>query len=170
MAGTKSQTMGEVDESTVANEAPYATAKRSSSGNWVVKGIAPIMTQPATMPATIGFVLPILSEILPINGRTITNATISLPVMIPTERRSILTTSVKYPTKKKSTEPNTKYWIACTKLTPKTLVFLIMVSQPLNIFRGALPTIAGSVAKVRFSAKNNNAIIKAVTPAIPTAM
>src|SRR5450756_859379 len=106
-AGTRSQTIGEVDESTVANETPYATANKSSKGNCVVNGIAATKKQLATMPATMGFFLPILSEILPINGLAITSATISLPVMIPTEKRSNPTTSVKYPTRKNSTEPKT---------------------------------------------------------------
>ena len=74
-----------------------------------MKGIAATKTQLATMPAMIGLVLPTLSENLPMRGLATTSATISLPVMIPTEKRSNFTTSVKYPTKKKSTEPKTKY-------------------------------------------------------------
>ena len=50
-----------------------------------MKGIAAIKIPLATIPTTIGLVLPILSEILPIRGRATTNATISLPVMIPTK-------------------------------------------------------------------------------------
>ena len=76
LAGTRSQTSGEVDESTLANEIPYPIAKSSNKGNWVVNGNAKTRKHPAIMPAMIGLVLPILSQILPMNGLAMTSATI----------------------------------------------------------------------------------------------
>lgn len=74
VTGTRSQTIGAVEESTAAKEIPYTTANKSSRENCVVKGIAATKTQQAIIPIVIGLVRPILSDSLPIKGLATTNA------------------------------------------------------------------------------------------------
>jgi hypothetical protein len=45
VAGTMSQTMGEVEESTIAKEIPYPIVNNSNKGNSFVNGIAATITQ-----------------------------------------------------------------------------------------------------------------------------
>jgi hypothetical protein len=93
--GTISLISGDVEEITIAKPMPYPMESSSNIGNCTVNGTASNIKQLTIDPVIIGMRLLVLSDILPINGLAIMNATIWLPIMIPIENASNLATSVR---------------------------------------------------------------------------